>query len=104
LNNLDRRAASGIDIYSSCMTVAEYRALGRWRRAAVRFMNHPIVVNLMLPPFIFIFIYRTPFDAAAGWRREQRTVYLTNIALAALLAVWGSLFATAMLSRSISRS
>ena len=25
-NNLDRRAASGLDIYSSCMTVAEYRA------------------------------------------------------------------------------
>jgi len=28
-NNLDRRAASGLDIYSSCMTVSEYRALGR---------------------------------------------------------------------------
>src|SRR5579864_8655797 len=31
-NNLDQRAASGLDIYSSCMTVAEYRALGLWRR------------------------------------------------------------------------
>ena len=29
-NNLDRRAASGLDIYSSCMTVTEYVRLGRW--------------------------------------------------------------------------
>ena len=49
-NNLDRRAASGLDIYSSCMTVAEYGALGRWRRCLVRITNHPIVANLLLPP------------------------------------------------------
>jgi len=91
-NNLDRRADGGIDIYSSCMTVAEFRALGGWRRAAVRFMHHPIVANLMLPPFIFIFLYRTPFDAATGWRRERRTVYLTNIALAALFGGLGLAF------------
>jgi omega-6 fatty acid desaturase (delta-12 desaturase) len=88
-NNLDRRAASGIDIYSSCMTVAEYRALGRWRRGSVRFLHHPIVANLLLPPFVFIILYRTPFDAAKGWRRERQAVYLTNIALAALLAGLG---------------
>jgi acyl-lipid omega-6 desaturase (Delta-12 desaturase) len=88
-NNLDRRAASGVDIYSSCMTVAEYRALGRWRRAIVRVTHHPIVANLMLPPVVFILLYRTPFDAAKGWRRERRAVYLTNIALAALLGGLG---------------
>src|SRR5215510_6597339 len=38
-NNLDRRAASGLDIYSSCVTVAEYRALERWRRCLVRLTN-----------------------------------------------------------------
>jgi hypothetical protein len=32
------------------MTVAEYRALGRWRRCLVRITNHPIVANLLLPP------------------------------------------------------
>ena len=31
-NDLDRRNASGRDIYSSCLTVAEYNALGTWRR------------------------------------------------------------------------
>src|ERR1700724_3740272 len=71
-NNLDRRAASGLDIYSSCMTVAEYRALGRWRRCLVRLTNHPIVANLLLPPLVFVILYRVPFDAAKGWRRERR--------------------------------
>jgi len=88
-NNLDRRAASGLDIYSSCMTVAEYRALGRWRRAVVRFTHHPIVANLLLPPVVFMLLYRTPFDAAKGWRRERQAVYLTNIALAALFGGLG---------------
>jgi len=31
------------------MTVAEYRALKRWRRGIVRLTNHPIVANLLLP-------------------------------------------------------
>ena len=65
-NNLDRRAASGLDIYSSCMTVAEYRALGRWRRRLVQLTNHPIVANLLLPPLVFVILYRVPFDAARG--------------------------------------
>lgn len=90
-NNLDRRAASGLDIYSSCMTVAEYRSLGRWQRAITRFTNHPIVANLLLPPLVFMLLYRTPFDAAKGWRRERREVYLTNIGLAALFGGLGLL-------------
>jgi acyl-lipid omega-6 desaturase (Delta-12 desaturase) len=88
-NNLDRRAASGMDIYSSCMTVAEYRALPRWRRAVVRGVHNPIVANLLLPPVLFILLYRTPFDAAKGWKRERNAVYLTNIALAALFGGLG---------------
>src|SRR5579864_265761 len=88
-NNLDRRAPSGLDIYSSCMTVAEYRALGLWRRAIVRFTNHPIVAHLLLPPILFILLYRTPFDRAKSWRRERRALYLTNIALAGLIGGLG---------------
>lgn len=88
-NNLDNRAASGLDIYSSCMTVAEYRALGPWRRCVVRLANHPIVANLLLPPLVFIILYRVPFDAAKGWRRERRGVYLTNLALAVIIGGLG---------------
>src|SRR5260370_17816014 len=81
-NNLDRRAASGLDIYSSCMTVAEYRALGRWRRGLVRFTNHPIVATLLLPPFVFFFLYRVPFDAAKEWRPGRRARLPSHLSLA----------------------
>jgi len=90
-NNLDRRTASGLDIYSSCVTVAEYRALGRWRRCLIRFANHPVVANLLLPPLVFVVLYRMPFDTVKGWRRERRGIYLTNLALAVLMG--GSGFA-----------
>src|ERR1700751_5099080 len=88
-NNLDRRSASGLDIYSPCVTVAEYRALGCWRRCLVRFAVHPIVANLLLPPLVFVVLYRVPFDAAEGWRRERRGVYLTNLALAVFVGGLG---------------
>jgi len=88
-NNLDRRAASGLDIYSSCMTVAEYRALARWRRYLVRLANHPMVANVLLPPLVFVVLYRMPFDAAKGWQRERREVYLTNLALIVLFGGLG---------------
>jgi omega-6 fatty acid desaturase (delta-12 desaturase) len=88
-NNLDRRAASGLDIYSSCMTVAEYRALTPARRGIVRLTNHPIVANLLLPPIIFILLYRTPFDSAKNWRRERYALHLTNVVLAGFVGGLG---------------
>jgi omega-6 fatty acid desaturase (delta-12 desaturase) len=71
------------------MTVAEYRALGRWRRYLVRLVNHPIVANVLLPPLVFVVLYRMPFDAAKGWQRERREVYLTNLALVVLFGGLG---------------
>jgi len=88
-NNLDRRAASGLDIYSSCLTVAEYRLLGPWRRRLYRLANHPAVSYLVLPPLVFLLLYRVPFDAAKGWRRERRAVYLTNAVLAGVIGGLG---------------
>jgi omega-6 fatty acid desaturase (delta-12 desaturase) len=72
-NDLDRRQ-SGADIYSSCLTVAEYHALGRWRRRFYRFTRHPLVANVLLPPLVFILLYRVPFDTPKAWRRERRGV------------------------------
>lgn len=80
-NNLGRRKASQLDIYSSCLTVTEYRALDPWRRAIVRLTYHPIVAHLLLPPILFMFIYRAPFDAAKNWQSERYALYLTDIAL-----------------------
>lgn len=87
-NDLDRREGRGSDIYSSCLTVAEYLALGRFRRALHRAVRHPVSALLLLPPFIFFVLYRFPFDTPADWHRERRSVQLTNLGL---LVVYGSL-------------
>jgi omega-6 fatty acid desaturase (delta-12 desaturase) len=88
-NNLDRRAASGLDIYSSCMTVSEYRRLGRWQQWLYRFSRHPVVSHLILPPVVFLLLYRIAFDAAKGWNRERRAIHVTNLALVGLFGGLG---------------
>src|SRR5438874_11413707 len=88
-NNLDPRAASGLDIYSSCMTVSEYLQLGRWQQRLYRLSRHPIVSHLILPPAVFLLLYRVPFDAAKGWNRERRAIYVTNLTLVGLFGGLG---------------
>jgi omega-6 fatty acid desaturase (delta-12 desaturase) len=84
-NNLDRREA-GADIYSACSTVAEYRALSAWGRFTYRALRHPIMAHVIVPPFVFLFLYRVPFDTPKDWTRERWSVYLTNLAMVALAA------------------
>ncbi|MSP81718.1 MAG: fatty acid desaturase [Alphaproteobacteria bacterium] len=87
-NDLDRRQ-SGADIYSTCLTIAEYAALSPWRRRWYRLTRHPLVANILLPPLVFIVLYRLPFDAPASWRRERWGVHLTNLALGVLIVGLG---------------
>lgn len=82
-NNLDRRGG-GSDIYSSCLTVRQYLARTPWRRLLYRLPRHPLIANVLLPPLVFVLLYRVPFDTPRDWPRERRSVYLTNGALAAL--------------------
>ena len=84
-NNLDRRA-EGADIYSTCLTVNEFRALSPGRRRLYRAVRHPLVALLLIPPLVFIVLYRLPFDTPASWRRERRSVWATDLAVAAVLA------------------
>ncbi len=81
--NLDRR--KGADLYSACLTVNEYRALSPWRRFLHRLPRSPLVANVLLPPLVFVMLYRVPFDTPRRWVRERRSIYLTNAALLALL-------------------
>ena len=46
--------------------------------------RHPLVANVVLPPLVFILLYRVPFDTPRNWSRERRSVWLTNGALAAM--------------------
>ncbi|MGO4123338.1 fatty acid desaturase [Inquilinus sp. YAF38] len=80
-NNLDRRD-SGADIYSTCLTVAEYQALAPRRRFLYRLSRHPAITGLLLPPLVFLLLYRIPFDTPKDWRRERLSVHATNAGIA----------------------
>ncbi len=82
-NNLDRRE-SGADIYSVCLTVAEYRALSPRQRFFHRLWRHPLMANVLFPPLVFLLLYRFPFDTPRAWGRERRSVWLTDLAILAL--------------------
>lgn len=84
-NNLDRREI-GLDLYSTCLTVTEYQALSPWNRFAYRAVRHPILAHILIPPLVFLFLYRIPFETPKSWTRERRSVYLTDLAILALLA------------------
>jgi acyl-lipid omega-6 desaturase (Delta-12 desaturase) len=88
-NDLGHRAGHGSDIYSTCLTVAEYRALSPWGQRRHRLLNHPAVVFLMLPPFIFFVLYQLPLDTPAAWQKERHSVLLTNLTLACVLGGLG---------------
>jgi omega-6 fatty acid desaturase (delta-12 desaturase) len=90
-NNLDRQSA-GSDIYSACLTVREYLALSPWRRFLYRLPRHPLIANLLLPPLVFLLLYRVPFDTPSAWVRERRSVWLTDLALVALFGALVALF------------
>jgi omega-6 fatty acid desaturase (delta-12 desaturase) len=83
-NNLDRRS-EGADIYSTCLTLREYNARGRAQRWLYRVVRHPLVAQVLLPPFVFMVLYRLPFDTPPAWRRERLSVWLTNTAIAVLV-------------------
>jgi acyl-lipid omega-6 desaturase (Delta-12 desaturase) len=83
-NNLDRRQ-SGVDIFSGCLTVDEYQRMSAQQHLRYRFLQHPLVAWIVLPPVVFLLLYRVPFDAPRGWHRERRGVYLTDLALLAVI-------------------
>jgi len=79
-NNLDRRE-SGIDLYSTCRTTEEFAALGWRQQWLYRIGHHPLITLLILPPLVFLVLYRIPFDTPRSWKKERRAVHLTNLAL-----------------------
>jgi omega-6 fatty acid desaturase (delta-12 desaturase) len=71
--------------------VREYLALSRWRQCVYRLARHPLVANLLLPPLIFVLLYRVPFKTPPTWSRERRSVWATNLAIVLVFTVGGTL-------------
>ena len=86
-NNLDGRGIPA-DFFSDCVTVAEFAAMTRVQKRLYRLSHHPLVANLLLPPIVFILLYRLPFDTPASCRRERRSVYLLDLGL---IVIFGGL-------------
>lgn len=87
-NNLDRRH-TGVDIYSTCVTVDEYNAMSPRARALLRLVRTPIVYLGLIPPLVFLVLYRLPFDTPREWARERRGVHLNNLMLLTAFVAMG---------------
>jgi omega-6 fatty acid desaturase (delta-12 desaturase) len=81
-NNLDKRPG---DIYSSCLTLREYEALSPLRQLLHRFVLHPLISQVLVPPVVFVLMHRIPYDAPKTWQKERLGVYATNLAIGAFL-------------------
>jgi acyl-lipid omega-6 desaturase (Delta-12 desaturase) len=86
--NLDERELGDINT----LTVAEYLALPRWRRAAYRLYRSPLVLFGLGPVYQFVLKHRLPFGIPWSWKREWRSVLLTDVAIVAVGGALGLAF------------
>lgn len=82
---LDHRGIG--DIHT--LTVAEYLALSRFRRCLYRLYRHPLVLFGIGPIFHFVVMQRLTRGLPPSWKKERRSVHLTNLALVAMFAGLG---------------
>ncbi|MGE0735011.1 MAG: fatty acid desaturase [Alphaproteobacteria bacterium] len=94
-NCLDRRGTT-TDLYSKCLTVEEYLALSRGRRLLYRLSRSQFVMFLLIPPLIFLVLYRFPIGTPKERGDLRRSVHGTNLALAGCVVALG--LATSWLS------
>ena len=81
VGDLDRRGVG--DIWT--LTAEEFEAAPRWKRLAYRIIRNPIFVVTFGTLIMFVISYR--FFHKLDRRRERQSVIITNIALAAIIAV-----------------
>ena len=81
--DLDLRGFGDVDTF----TVKEYLGLSWWRRVNYRLYRHPVVLFGIGPAYQFLLKHRYPLDAPKRWKQAWRSVWWTNLALLAVLAV-----------------
>jgi omega-6 fatty acid desaturase (delta-12 desaturase) len=85
--DLDRRGHGDVHV----LTVDEYVRLSPFRRWAYRMYRHPLVLFGIGPFFYFLVGQRLTFEPRS-WRKERRSVWLTNVALLLCLTLSASVF------------
>ncbi|MEP6590411.1 MAG: fatty acid desaturase [Gemmatimonadota bacterium] len=68
------------------LTVHEYLALPRFKRALYRMYRHPVTLLLIGPAWQFILKHRLPLDIPKEWKREWASVHWTNVGIVAAIA------------------
>ena len=81
--DLERRGWGDIET----LTVKEYLALPRGRRYAYRILRSPLALLAIGPVYQFLIKHRLPLDAPREWKREWKSVHLTNLALTVVVLV-----------------
>ena len=68
------------------ITVREYEEMSWMQRLGYRFYRNPVVLFGPGAAFHFLVKHRFPWDVPRRWKREWRSVWWTNAAIAAILA------------------
>ncbi len=84
--NLDRRGHGDV----TTLTVDEYQALTKAGRLGYRIYRNPLTILGFGPFFQFFIKHRLPLDAPRHWHDAWRSVWMTNLGIAATvgLATW----------------
>src|SRR5690349_1037058 len=85
--NLEHRGFGDIDT----LTVDEYLARSRWERFKYRVYRHPGVLFGVGAILHFFVRHRLPTIVLREWTRERRSILWTNVGLAGLIVLMGTL-------------
>ena len=85
--NLEHRGFGDIDT----LTVDEYLARSRWERFKYRVYRHPVVLFGVGAVLHFFVRHRIPTIVPREWTRERRSILWTNVGLAGLIVLMGTL-------------
>ena len=86
--DLDFRGFGDIDTF----TVREYLSWTPFQRFKYRLYRHPLTLFTIGPAFHFLVKHRYPWDIPRDWTRAWRSVWLTNLALVAIVAAaWATI-------------